>query len=116
MDNGIPFRRHSDARYEFDAEIVEYRPGHGVCCFHAQQSDYSAPLVSSKVILELLAPIKASLAREDGEGEGAFLRLRAEVLVKSLELECGANIEALPPFQIENDHNAPESEGNAQEE
>ena len=36
--HSIPYTRHSDARYEYDAEVVEYRPETGVIVFPSDQS------------------------------------------------------------------------------
>jgi hypothetical protein len=72
VEAGIGYRRHSDAKYEFDAHIVEFRPGRGQVVFASNNSgEFLAPL-------EGLTRIAAEIdkATDTAEGQTALELLR----------------------------------------
>ena len=86
-DNHIPFTRHSDAKYEFDAVNDYYRPTYLIpkSCFNSTQDSHT-DLVPRANVQEILAMIK------DGELSRA---------VQMMEELCLADMPKLPPFMIE---------------
>lgn len=79
--HSIPYTRHSDARYEYDAEVVEYRPETGRLAFQADQSGNK--YVSYERVAELLNLIP-----------------NWKLLEGSLRDLVGPTIGPLPPFII----------------
>jgi hypothetical protein len=72
VEAGICYRRHSDAKYEYDAKIVEFRPGLGQVVFASNNNgDFLVPL--EKLTLIATAIDKAV---ETAEGQTALELLR----------------------------------------
>jgi hypothetical protein len=72
VEAGISYRRHSDAKYEYDAEIVEFRPGLGQVVFVSNNDgEFLVPL-------ENLARVATAIdkATETAEGQTALELLR----------------------------------------
>lgn len=94
--NGIPFDRHSDAHYEFDAENVRFRPGMDrparVTSDNAGDDLTDADEIRA-VARELVRLTTAGL---DGEG------LLAAVMKASVELNeaLPPEVEPLPPLKV----------------
>jgi hypothetical protein len=72
VEAGISYRRHSDAKYEYDAEIVEFRPGLGQVVFASNNNG------EFLVSLEKLTRIATAIdqASETAEGQTALEVLR----------------------------------------
>ncbi len=72
IEAGICFQRHSDAKYEFDAEIIEFRPGLGQVAFGSNNNgEFLVPL--EKLTCVATAIDKAT---ETAEGQTALELLR----------------------------------------
>tara|TARA_B100001778_G_scaffold334952_2_gene349501 strand:- start:19348 stop:19896 length:549 start_codon:yes stop_codon:yes gene_type:complete len=95
---GIGYSRHSSARYEYDAEQVEWRPGmeEAHLCFANDGGNLYLQEETARRILTLL---------DDGEKPPTERIEAAKELIKS---ELGDHIPALEPFKIID--NAPPSE------
>jgi hypothetical protein len=96
VEHGIPFDRHSDAKYEFDAENVRFRPG----MEHPQQV-FSNNNGDDLVDTAQLRPVAAELARLVTAGLGRD-ELLAAVREASTRLDSllPPEIEPLPALEI----------------
>lgn len=96
VGHGIPFDRHSDAKYEFDAENVYYRPGmknpESVRSNNAGEDLFSAEAVRP-VVKELTKVVTAGLNREK-------LKAAAVKIIRHLNSLLPPEIEPLPPLEI----------------
>jgi hypothetical protein len=94
--NGIPFDRHSDAHYEFDAENVYFRPGmeHPARVLSDNAGDDLTDADKIRAVARELA--RLTTAGLDGEG------LLAAVLTASEELNVAlpSEVEPLPPLKV----------------
>jgi hypothetical protein len=93
----ISFRRRSDARYEHDAQIVEFRPGIGPVWFPTNSS--GKPLVPLADLIQVAAAVDQAIESADGETAGQLLsRLRnvRRLVKKSLPIV----VPPLEPFEI----------------
>jgi hypothetical protein len=97
VDAGISFRRHSDAKHEFDAEVVEFRPGIGRVEFPSNNNG------EGLVPLATLTRIGAAVdnAADTAEGQAALELLRRIRNLQHLVHESmPTNVPALEPFEI----------------
>jgi hypothetical protein len=93
VEAGICYRRHSDAKYEFDAQIVEFRPGLGQVVF---ASNNNGELL---VPLEKLTCIATAIdtATETAEGQTALELLRRLRNLQQLAHE--SRLIVVPPLE-----------------
>ena len=96
ITNDIPFDRHSDAHYEFDAQNVRFRPGMEhpaqVCSNNCGDDLMDADKV--RPVARALA--RLATARLDREGLLAAVRKASRKLNKALPPE----VEPLPPLEL----------------
>jgi len=96
VEHGIPFDRHSDAKYEFDAENVYFRPGmkapESVPSNNAGDDLFSAEAVRP-VVKELTKVVTAGLTREK-------LKAAAVKIIRHLNSLLPPEVEPLPPLEI----------------
>jgi hypothetical protein len=96
VEHGIPFDRHSDAKYEFDAENVYFRPGmkapESVPSNNAGDDLFSADAVRP-VVKELTKVVTAGLTREK-------LKAAAVKIIRHLNSLLPPEVEPLPPLEI----------------
>ena len=96
VEHGIPFDRHSDAHYEFDAQNVYFRPGmrnpESVPSNNAGDDLFSADAVRP-VVKELTRVVTAGLTREK-------LKAAAVKIIRHLNSLLPPEIEPLPPLEI----------------
>ena len=95
-EHGIPFDRHSDARYEFDAENVRFRPGMDRPV-EVPSNDTGDDLMDADVI----RPVAKELARL-AEARLTKDKLLAAVQEASRKLNkvLPPEVEPLPPLQV----------------
>ena len=80
--HGIPYDRHSSAKYEYDAQLAQFRPGLDIRCDLA--SEDGRPLVDRDEVEKVRDALRAGKVEE------------ARTLVEKLCPE----ISELPPFQV----------------
>ena len=95
--NRIPFRRHSEGKYEYDPQIVEYRPGRKLVCLNTNHSGESlVPLAVIRQAQVELHHTVASLRR--GELSQAKTALRR--VLKQLQDQLPPRLPRLPTFDV----------------
>ena len=94
--HGIAFDRHSDARYEFDAENVVFRPGmeHPVVTASNNAGDSLADADAMRPVVRELARLATA-----GLTKGEMLSAVAKAS-KDLEAVLPPDVEPLPPLEI----------------
>jgi hypothetical protein len=97
VEAGIGYRRHSDAKYEFDAEIVEFRPGLGQVVFASNNNgEFLVPLEKLTRIATVI-----DRATETAEGQTALELLRRLRNLQHLVHESiPVAVPLLEPFEI----------------
>ena len=95
-EHGIPFDRHSDARYEFDAENVRFRPGMDRP-LEVPSNDAGDNLMD----VDMIRPVAKELARL-AAGKLTHDKLLAAVQEASGKLNevLPPEVEPLPPLQV----------------
>jgi hypothetical protein len=68
----IPFRHKSDAKYEFDAEVIEYRPEIGEVRFSSDTS--GQPLIQLKTMTSIAEAVDKATNSADGQTTLELLR------------------------------------------
>ena len=82
---GLSFRRHSDGKYEYDAEVVDWRPGmHEPLVNHSSNGNENAVYVDADAVKKALGHL------DDGHVREAIEILR----------ELCPNMPEIPPLQI----------------
>ena len=92
-EHEIPFDRHSEAKYEYDGELVKYRPGHGCDVFEATQDGRVCVKVAE------VEDIVRRLDSVETLGKRELLRLVEEVR-DDLRGVMAMDVPPVPPFVI----------------
>ena len=99
VSNGIPFDRHSDARYEIDAEEVCFRSGMEKPLVSTGTQDDASPVVNQADVAKAIE--QAASAEDAVESIRGLLKLHY----------LRAEIAPLPPLEIEDDELSPSGRG-----
>jgi hypothetical protein len=93
----ISFRHKSDARFDFDAEVVQYRPQIGKVCYASENS--GQPLIPLKTMTSIAEAVDE--AANTAEGQTALELLRRLLNIQQLMHEAMlVVVPPLEPFEI----------------
>ena len=95
--HGIPFSRRSDGKYEYDPEIVEYRPEHG--SFSMLTNTDGEPVVP----VSKLATVQTALEKAEGKPTRSEMIDSIRVAQRLLRKLLPPALPPLEPFEIEPD-------------
>jgi hypothetical protein len=93
----IAFRQKSDAKYEYDAEIIEYRPKLGAVSYSSDNS--GQPLIPLKTLTSLAAAVDQATNTADGQTALELLR-RLRNIQQIIHESLPTLVPPLEPFEI----------------
>jgi len=96
VKHGIAFNRKSEARYEYDAELVQFRSGmKEPMSFNC--ANFDDVLVPAAVVMQVVRKLEAALVASQSSSAYSHAVLGA---VQQLREQCGVGIPALEPLEF----------------
>jgi hypothetical protein len=112
-EHQIPFTRRTEGRYEYDPEIVEYRPVYGAITLAANHAGQPTVVAADLEPVEHLLDVAIKLAETDS---GANIVSLMQTALKLLREQLPRPLPPLEPFSIEPTCGSEGGEDDAQEE
>ncbi len=97
QQHGIAFRRRSEGRYEYEPQLVEYRPGYGLVILETNAGGY--PVVQALDLMPVKHLLEAALEAADDQPDSRTLSLLHTAL-KTLREQMPPELPSLEPFRL----------------